>query len=370
MGQARGLIAPLAEAAKPYRGGGMIAVPSPLRLRLSSEALVANWRWLAARSGGAACGAAIKADAYGLGAREVMRYLAAAGCRDFFVATWAEATALMPLPEGISLAVLHGVGATDMVAARTLPARPVLASLAQVARWRETGEGRPCDVMIDTGMNRLGLRVKEAAGGALDGLNIDTLLSHLASADEDSEQNALQLAVFHSVRQVVPARRYSLANSAGICLGTDYAFDLTRPGIALYGGVPRDEAQGRIRQVAFPEARVLQVREVRQGEAVGYGATWTAPRDSRIAVANIGYADGYLRCHAGSGGATWQGSMLPLIGRVSMDLTAFDASDAAGATEGDWLTLDYDPPSTAARCGLSQYELLTGLGKRFERYWR
>ena len=132
----------------------MIDIASPLRLRLDSAALVHNWRWLAERSGPAACGAAVKADGYGLGAGAIVRHLAAAGCRHFFVATWAEAAALMPLPAGVSLSVLHGVGVTDMVAARTLPARPVLASVEQVARWRAAGEGRPCDVMVDTGMNR------------------------------------------------------------------------------------------------------------------------------------------------------------------------------------------------------------------------
>lgn len=349
----------------------MIAIPSPLRLRLMSDALVANWRWLAAQSGGAACGAAIKADGYGLGARAVMQHLAAAGCRDFFVATWAEAAALMPLPRGVSLSVLHGVGADDMVAARTIPARPVLGSIEQVRRWREAGEGRPCDVMVDTGMSRLGLRPEEATSGALDGLAIETLLSHLASADEDSDQNGRQLAAFCALRQAIPARRYSLANSAGICLGADYAFDLTRPGLALYGGTPRGEAAGHIRQVVFPEARVLQVRSVHAGETVGYGATWTAQRDCRIAVVNMGYADGYLRCHAGTGaGATWQARAIALVGRVSMDLIAFDVSDAGAIGEGDWIDLDYDLPTASAASGLSQYELLTGLGRRFERYWR
>ncbi|MDK2760962.1 MAG: alanine racemase [Sphingopyxis sp.] len=347
----------------------MIAVPSPLRLRLLTDALVANWRWLAAQSGGAACGAAIKADGYGLGARAVMQSLAAAGCRDFFVATWAEAAALMPLPPGVGLAVLHGVGADDMAAARTLPARPVLCSVEQVRRWREMGEGQPCDVMVDTGMNRLGLRAEEAANGALDGLAIDTLLSHLASADEDSAQNARQLAAFQAIRAQIPARRYSLANSAGVCLGHDYAFDLTRPGLALYGGTPRSEAAGHISQVAFPEARVLQVRTVERGDTVGYGGTWRAASRTRIVVANIGYADGYLRCHSGGVGfGSWQGRDLPVVGRVSMDLTAFDAGDLP-IGEGDWVTLGYDLPEVAARSGLSQYELLTGLGARFERYW-
>ncbi|WP_227339716.1 alanine racemase [Sphingopyxis sp. P8] len=344
----------------------MIDIASPQRLHLDSDALVHNWRWLA-RHGGAEAGAAIKADGYGLGARTVMERLAAAGCRHFFVATWGEAAALMPLPEGVALSVLHGVGAEDMIAARMIPARPVLNSPQQVARWREAGEGLPCDVMIDTGMNRLGLRVEEAMAGALDGLAIETLHSHLASADEDSDQNGQQLAAFHAVRTQIAARRYSLANSAGICLGADYGFDLTRPGIALYGGIPRREAEGHIRQVAFPEARVLQVRDVPAGETVGYGAAWTAPRDSRIAVVNLGYADGYLRCHAGSGGGRWNGRKLPLVGRVSMDLTAFDARDATEIAEGDWVTVDYDLPRESAACGLSQYELLTGLGARFDR---
>jgi len=347
----------------------MIDIAPPLRLRLDAGALVANWRWLAAQGGGAACGAAIKANGYGLGSRAVMHHLAAAGCRDFFVATWAEAAALMPLPAGVALSVLHGVGASDIVAARALPVRPVLNSVEQVARWRAGGDGRPCDVMVDTGMSRLGLRVEEAVGGALDGVVIETLLSHLASADEDSGQNARQLAAFRALRDAIPARRYSLANSAGICLGVDYGFDLTRPGLALYGGIARAEAAGHIRQVVFPETRVLQVRDVRAGETVGYGAAWTAPREARIAVANLGYADGYLRCHAGSGGAIWNGRALPLIGRVSMDLTAFDADGAGAIGEGDWLALDYDLPVTAAATGLSQYELLTGLGRRFERIW-
>lgn len=348
----------------------MIDIASPLRLRLESAALVANWRWLARASGDAACGAAIKADGYGVGARAVMHRLAAAGCHDFFVATWAEAAALMPLPPGAALSVLHGVDESDMAAARMLPARPVLNSIAQVRRWRAAGEGRPCDVMVDTGMNRLGLRVEEVAAGALDGLAIDTLLSHLASADEDSAQNERQLAAFGAVQGRVPARRHSLANSAGICLGAAYRFDLTRPGIALYGGIPRAEACGNIAQVVFPEARVLQVRDVRVGESVGYGASWTAPEDRRIATVNLGYADGYLRCHAGHGSARWQGRRLPLVGRVSMDLTAFDASGAEGLREGDWLAIDYDLPAASAASGLSQYELLTGLGHRFERCWQ
>jgi alanine racemase len=334
-----------------------------LRLRLDSAALQSNWRWLQ-RTGAAPAGAAVKADGYGLGAIEVTKRLAEAGCRDFFVSTWAEAEALGRLPAGASLSVLHGIGPDDTVAA---VARPVLNTPRQVARWKQIAPGEPCDVMVDTGMNRLGLRTDEIA--LLDGLVIDTLMSHLASADEDSGLNHAQLERFRAVRAAVPAKRYSLANSAGICLGPDYGFDLTRPGLALYGGIPRREAEGHIVQVVLPEAEVIQRRAVRLGESVGYGATWVAERDTEVAVLNVGYADGYLRCFARSGHALAGDRRLPLVGRVSMDLIAVDCSAAPDVHEGDFLALDYDLVAASQATGLSQYELLTGLSDRFERLW-
>ena len=344
-------------------------VPAPLRLSLDGAALVANWRWLQSRAGGAACGAAVKANGYGLGAVEVVRRLRAAGCTDFFVASWAEAAALAEACAGASLAVLHGVRTEDMSLALTLQVRPVLNSAAQVARWRAAAPDRPCDVMVDTGMNRLGLSPAEAGSGLLDGVAIDTLISHLASADEDSPVNAAQLAAFRSLGSIAAQRR-SLANSAGICLGPDYAFDLVRPGLALYGGVPRAEAAGAIRQVVTPEAQILQIRTVAAGQGVGYNHQWRAPADCRIAIINLGYADGYLRGFTNAGSARCGDWQLDLVGRVSMDLVALRLPDAADVTEGDWVAMDYDLPHAAAISGLSQYELLTGLGQRFDRCWR
>jgi alanine racemase len=215
-------------------------------------------------------------------------------------------------------------------------------------------------------MNRLGLGAEDLANGALDGLVIDTLMSHLASADDDSPKNSDQRGRFVAMADVIKADRLSLANSAGIALGADYAFDLTRPGLALYGGVPRPELADVIKQVAFPQAQVLQRRRVAAGETVGYNATWTAPADTDVAILNIGYADGYWRGFSGRGQALHDGKALPVLGRVSMDLTAVDVTGRAIA-EGDWLDLDYDLPSAAAASGMSQYELLTGLGSRFDR---
>jgi alanine racemase len=309
----------------------------------------------------------VKANGYGLGAAEAVRTLADAGCRDFFVSTWAEAAALGGLAEGVGVSVLHGVGPDDLEAGLPPGARPVLNSVAQVARWRKAGEGRPCDVMIDTGMNRLGLRPEEA--GALSGITIDTLMSHLACADEDHALNAVQLARFRDVAAAVPAGRYSLANSAGICLGRDYGFDLVRPGLALYGGIPREEARGHIRQVARIEAQVLQRRTIRAGESCGYGASFVASTDTEAAIVNLGYADGYLRGFSGRGRALAGSAELPVLGRVSMDLVALGCDLAPHLAEGEWVELDYNLPSAAAASGLSQYELLTTLGQRFARRW-
>lgn len=341
---------------------------APLRLRLDTAALVANWRALAALGGTAACGAAVKADGYGLGARGVVERLARAGCRDVFVANWAEAAALGNL--GVDVAVLHGVREEDMAAARSGIARPVLNTPRQVARWREHGGGR-CDVMVDTGINRLGVSVEAVMQGLLDGLEIDTLMSHLARADEDVPANARQRERLVAIGGRTRAARLSLANSAGIALGRDYAFDLTRPGLALYGGVPRGELADVVRQVATPEAQILQRRTLRAGESIGYNARFTATVPVEVAILNIGYADGYVRgfINGGIARAAVGGAALPVLGQVSMDLTAIAVDAARGLAEGDWVALDFALPAAAAAAELSQYELLTGLGRRFDRIW-
>jgi alanine racemase len=334
----------------------------PLRLTIDRSAVQSNWRWLMERAGVPA-GAAIKADGYGIGARETFEALLEAGCRDFFVSTWWEAEQLGPVPDEVSLIVLHGPGPDDRIGA----ARPTLNSAEQVARWKAIGGGRPCDVMIDTGMNRLGLRPEDA--GVLDGLTIDTLHSHLACADEDHALNQLQLQRFRDAAASMPARRYSLANSAGICLGRDYSFDLVRPGLALYGGVPRAEAEGHITQAAHLEAQVVQRRRVLAGESCGYGATFIATSDMEAVVVNIGYADGYFCGFSRKGTARAGEKVLPLLGRVSMDLLIFGC-EGVDLGEGDWVEIDYDLPEAATLSGMSQYELLTGLGSRFDRIWR
>src|SRR5687768_14920629 len=201
-----------------------------LRLRIDAEALAANWRALDRLSGSAAAGAAVKADAYGLGVDTVVPVLRDAGARDFFVAHWSEVPAVLRHVEAGRLAVLHGpLRSEDAQFARATGVRPVINTLDQARMWSEAGGG-PCDLMVDTGINRLGLPLAEIGDPLIAALEIDTLMSHLASADEDVAQNARQLALFEDVARQIPARRRSFANSAGIALGSGYAFDLTRPG--------------------------------------------------------------------------------------------------------------------------------------------
>jgi alanine racemase len=221
--------------------------------------------------------------------------------------------------------------------------------------------------MIDTGMNRLGLRPTEI--GLLSGIDIETLHSHLACADENSPMNTIQLERFRAVASAVSARRYALANSAGICLGRDYSFDLVRPGLSIYGGIPREEAEGQIRSVVRVDAQIVQRRTIPKGESCGYGATFTAEADTEAAILNIGYADGYLRSFSSRGSAFAGEFALPVLGRVSMDLVAVGVDRAPQLKEGDWVEIDYDLPSASQQSGLSQYELLTTLGSRFERHW-
>ncbi len=346
----------------------MTAAPPSARLIVDTAALVANWRAFAVASGPATAGAAIKADGYGLGAVAVLGALAGAGLRDAFVAHWAEVAALGAIPAGVRVAVLHGVAPNEMAAALASPARPVLVTPGQVAAWRATG--RPCDVMVDTGLNRLGLTPEDAVSGLLDGLAIDTLHSHLACAEQpDHPLNEAQRADFAALVPRIPARRHALANSGGIVLGRDYCFDLTRPGIGLYGGGARPNGMA-LHPVAALAARVVQLRDVPAGDTVGYGATFVASRPTRLAVVALGYADGYPRGSSGQGWAVVDGVRCPQVGRVAMDLTAFDVTDAGAVAEGMMIEIGFDLAALSAASDRSEYELLTGLGRRYARVYR
>ena len=354
------------------------------RLTIDLGALAANWRDLAGRAEGAIAAAVVKGDGYGIGLEPAARALSQAGCTTFFVALPDEGLRVRrTLPEA-TVYVLAGLleGGAPTYADAAL--RPVLSSLPEIAEWaafrRAGGDGNAA-LHVDTGMNRLGLTIGEAHTLAGDRPLVDTLgltlvMSHLACADTPAHAlNRAQLSAFREVRALFPGVPASLSNSAGIFLGPDYHFDLVRPGIALYGGAAVADVQNPMRPVVTLEARILQVRDARPDETVGYGATETLGRQSRLAILGVGYADGYPR-HASSSDASpgarvfLHGFTAPLVGRVSMDLIAVDVTEVPGARRGEWVELfgpNVPVDEVAERAGTIGYELLTRLGRRYHR---
>ena len=344
-------------------------------LEIDLGAVVANWRLLCGRHPWGPVAGVVKADAYGLGARQVSGALYAAGCRHFFVAYLNEALAIRDVVPAAMLAVLSGpiAGTEDLYVAHELT--PVLGSLDEIERWRGAG-GREAILHVDTGMSRLGLSPRELVeldGSRLEGMRIRYVMSHLVAAEvPDAPSNEAQLVRFAAARAMLPAAPGSLVNSSGMFLGPGFRFDLARPGAALYGINPFPGLPNPMRPVVRLSVRVLAVREIPAGASVGYNATWMAARASRIATVALGYADGFHRSLSGRGSACFDGAPVPLVGRVSMDLTTFDVTDHPGVQPGSWLEVlgpHRSPDDVAEAAGTNGYEVLTSLGRRFERVY-
>jgi alanine racemase len=258
------------------------------------------------------------------------------------------------------------MSADDCAYARATGAIPAINSLVQAELWTSTGGGR-CHLMVDTGINRLGIAPAEVHDPRIAALEVDILMSHLACADERTALNRMQAELLGEAAELVPHQRLSLANSAGIGLGEAFAFDLTRPGLALYGGVPREELAEHIRPVAKVEAQLLQTRSIAPGEGVGYNVTFIAPTHMRVGTVSIGYADGFLR-QRGPGNALWhEGRPLPILGKVSMDMVVLDLTAAPDLATGDWVGVPWNITDAAQQNGLSPYEMLTVIGSRLRR---
>ncbi len=347
-------------------------------LTIDPGAVAANWQALADRHAGEVAGV-VKADAYGLGAALIAPALAAAGCRSFFVATLDEALSLRALLPAARIAVLNGCPPGEE---RTMHAHrliPVLGSLASCMRWRAAAgddSAPPSFLHVDTGMNRLGLDRDEAAHliahpDRLDGLGLTHVMTHLIAAEEpDAAENAAQLGRFAAFAAGFPWLRTSLANSSGLFLGPTFVSDLARPGYALYGGNPTPQGANPMRPAITLAAPVLQIRAIAAGETVGYNGTWRAARPSRIATIGVGYADGLPRSLSNRLTARWQGKIIPVAGRLSMDLTTFDVTDHPALAPGDVIDVigpGHDIDAIAAEAGTIGYEILTSLGPRYRR---
>ena len=335
-------------------------------LSVDLDALTTNWRALDGMTDAETC-AVVKADGYGLGAAKVGRALAKIGVRRFFVAVAEEGAKLrqaLGLNAEICVFAGHMRGDTDMIADQMLT--PLCNTVGQLTRHLEALSEHPFGIQLDTGMNRLGLEIGEWASIAEIALaqNCRLVMSHLACADEPGHpMNRQQLEQFHLMTDGISVPR-SLAATGGILLGPEYHFDLTRPGVGLYGGLPFADAQ----PVACLDLPVIQIRDVDEGEAVGYGNAWTAQRPSKIATVSGGYADGLHRALS-AGASLWHGGQaVPVVGRVSMDLITADVTDLAelpGALS--ILGPDQTVDALASKAGTIGYEILTSLGPRYAR---
>ena len=355
-------------------------------LSIDLQALRKNYRLLSSRIGAAQCGAAVKADAYGLGAVRVAQALVDEGCRYLFVAQLEEAIALRAVvPEHVNLVVMHGspVGCeADFLAYRCMP---VLNSTPQVQAWRELAKQQqrhlPAIVQIDTGMARMGLSQAEVAQWLadphyLDGVDVHCVMSHLACAEDQAHpMNQQQLQKFKSLLAQLPNiqhARASLANSSGIFLGTDFHFDIARPGAALYGVAPVAGQSNPMQAVVKLQGHIIQVREIPAGTGVGYSLTWRSPQTARIATVSVGYADGWLRSLSNCGVVHIAGIAAPMVGNVSMDTITVDVTHIppellAPGVLVDLISASNTVDEVAKRAGTIGYEILTSLGPRYQR---
>ena len=358
-------------------------------LTIDLGALAANYRHLHDLAAPAECAAVVKADAYGLGMAQAAPALWQAGCKTFFVATLREAQALRKLLPDAVIYVFGGLLPDTAEAFRASQLRPVLNSAEEIREWANfcgsVGQKLPCAVHIDSGMNRLGLSPAEVdtiarAPDVWPAFTLSLVMSHLACADDRSHaKNAEQRRLFDTLRASLPEAPTSLANSAGILLGPDFAYDLVRPGIALYGGHPQRLGPNPFQSVVHLKGRILQVRDVEAGETVGYGATRTLQRPSRVAVVSVGYADGIFRALSTQDGEDGLVVYLgphaaPILGRVSMDLITVDVTGVPEnlSARGDWVELigpNVSAHEFAVHAGTIDYEVLTNVGRRAARHY-
>jgi len=323
----------------------------------------------------------VKADAYGLGASRVAPAFYDAGCRDFFVAHLGEAIALKPfLQPDATLYVLNGLPPGTEAACARDGILPVLNSLEQIENWgalaARQGRKLPALLQLDTGMSRLGLSASEFERllenfALLDNIDIKFVISHLASGDEpENAANARQLANMTALLVRLPKLPVAFANSGGSFLDKSYHFDLARPGVALYGVGPENE----VVPVLTLSARVIQVRDIDKGAAVGYGGTYVAEGPMRVATIAVGYADGWFRSLSNKGSAFFGDTRLPIIGRVSMDSITLDVSALPEGTLKLGSLVELIGPhqrleDVARDCDTIPYEILTALGNRYARVY-
>lgn len=368
---------------------GPLAAEAGGILTIDLGAIEANWKKLRSMAMPTDCAAVVKADAYGCGLEPVTALLYHAGCTVFFVADLSEGKRVRRIAPDATVYVLGGLppGTAPVFAEHAL--RPVIGSSAELAEWDSFVSASNWQggiaLHVDTGMNRLGVTIEEAIALAprikSENHGIMLLMTHfVASEIHEHPRNNEQMLAFREIRSLYRGVAASIANSSGIFLGSSAHLDLVRPGVALYGVNPTPGKPNPMRPVVHLEARIILTREVAFGDTVGYDASWTARRPSRVAIVAVGYADGYFRMASGTdqkpgGMVLVAGRRCPIVGRISMDLMAIDVTDLPGSAvrRGDYVTLigdGFDVDALAEQFNTNGYEVLTSLGRRYARIYK
>ncbi len=342
-------------------------------LYIDCAALAKNYAFLAKKSAPAETACAIKADAYGLGLEPVAKTLLKSGCKTFFIARMQEGVELRRLAPQANIYVLNGLTPDSFATIKAHELIPCLGSLAEITEWQAQAEARPAALYIDTGFNRLGLPMDDI--DKIKNFTPQLVMSHLACADTPAHKmNTHQLAAFTACREKFPNSKASLANSAGVLMGKAFHFDMTRVGLGLYGGAPLEDESTALHTVVHLLAPILQLRHVKTGQSIGYGANFTATQDMHIAILALGYGDGFPRCLSGQAHATFNNTLCPIVGRISMDLLAIDITHLKNCPQrGDFVEMIGDTikiDTLARQANTISYELLTQLGTRYKRQYK
>ena len=349
-------------------------------LSINLDAVCANYNLIRKHLNGIPSAAVVKANGYGLGAAKIGHALAACGCKVFFVAHLHEGVNLRSALPNAEIHILNGLLPNALKIYRDYALVPVLCSLGDLESWKNfnTTSPLPCDIHVDTGMLRLGLppselSILEREHDRLFGLNVRLIMSHLASSEDiNSNQNTMQLEAFKQARKILPMGKACFANSSGIFLGSQYHFDMARPGIAIYGANPTPDKPNPMTPTITLRAQITQVRDAEPGDTVGYNGTHRVKDKARIATVPVGYADGFLRSLSNNAVGMIDDVSVPLVGRVSMDLITFDVTNVPEGKchPGQWVELigaKIPLDSVAQSGGTIAYEILTSLGSRYYR---
>ena len=360
----------------------------PTRAEVLLDAIGHNLRVVRDAAHGRKVLAVVKADAYGHGVVPVARRLQDEGVDGFGVALAEEGLELREAGIDRAILVLNGIngGAHREIVAAGLT--PVLYDLVEASAFESVSDGRPIDVhlKVDTGMGRLGVPLSELSGflkdlRAFPSIRIAGLMTHLSTADADADYVAEQVAGFTRAQGLV--RRFGhepsvlhAANSAALFRHPETHYDWVRPGLALYGYPGSDAIDAPLRPAMRWRTQVLRLRTLQPGESAGYGRSFRATRETRLATLPIGYGDGLLRSASNRGHVLIHGVRCPIVGNIAMDLTTVDASDLANVAVGDEVLLlgtqegeSLDARDLAEAARTIPYEVLTNVSRRVPRVY-